>query len=306
MKEASPSLVKRAGLAPKATAATTYSVASKIPIRLANDLRGISRSHHFWVKVAAILCTVFAGLSTGQNASAVILDWDSVTWSPGSLANSYDIDLGTTGSDINISMTGNTNTFTTDSNTGVMTPAITQTLEGGFSPVENSLQLAANLKTNSDIYVNVSFSNQYFLGVSYVSFTIFDIDEQTNNDRISGIYGIALDGTQIAATITNVGSAVSLTGSGLTQVLSGVNPSADTGATSSDGNATISFGATAITGFVFDYNNTNGAPRYQHIAISDLGFIPIPEISPAIPAFLLCAVATLFKSQSGRRRTHSA
>lgn len=260
----------------------------------------------FSSKLIAAFLVCLGALSSAPAASAVILDWDTVTWSPGSLANSYDIDLGTSGTDISISMTGNTNTFTNENVNGVMTPAITQNLQGGLSPIENSLQLAANLKTNSDIYVNVSFNNQYTLGVSFVSFTIFDIDEQTNNDRISGIYGIALDGTHIAATISNGGSAVSVTGSGLSVVLSGVNPAADTGASSADGNVTISFGATAITGFVFDYNNTNGAPRYQHIAIGDLGFIPIPEISPALPALLVCLGAALSQAHRARRRVSRA
>lgn len=147
--------------------------------------------------------SVLAGiLFVWQNADALVLDWDTVTWTPGSLSNAYDIDAGAPGNDVTVTVSGNTNTLTNDSNTGLMTPAITQTLTGGLSPVQNSLQFAANLRTNSDIFVNVNFSAQYTMGVSNVSVTIFDIDVQTNNDIVSGIYGIALDETHVAATIT--------------------------------------------------------------------------------------------------------
>jgi len=139
-------------------------------------------------------------------------------------------------------------------------------------------------------------------GANNVSFTIFDIDVSTNADIISGIYGVALDGTLVAATITNVGSTVDLTGTGLNQVLTGNAASANN---SSNGNATISFGSTIITDVFFTFSNTAGAPRYQDIGIGDLTFTPVPEINPALASSLSCLVAgglTVFLKRRAARR----
>jgi hypothetical protein len=147
--------------------------------------------------------------------------------------------------------------------------------------------LAANLKTHSDTTIQISLTGVY-PGAANVSFTIFDIDVTTNSDIISGIYGVAPDGTHVAATITNVGSAVTLTGSGLTQTLSGNAASADN---TGNGNATISFGAAVITDVFFTFSNTAGAPRYQDIALGDISFTPVPEINPAMASAISCLLA---------------
>jgi hypothetical protein len=231
-------------------------------------------------------------LAVAGPAHAALVDWDTLTWAQGSLSNTYDLDPSP-GNDVTISMSGNTGTLTNDANTGTMTPAITMSLTGGLSPTENSLQLAADLHTNSKITFAVDFSSQFVNGVAWVSFKIFDIDLDTNNDKIRTIYGIALDGSHVAATITNVGSAVSLTGIGLSQVLLGTGDAPDTGPGSSNGNATISFGATPIVGFSFIYANGAGGPKYQEIAISDIFFLPIPEIDPAAFVVVLCGLAGL-------------
>ena len=233
-------------------------------------------------------------------AHALVLSWDSVAWTPGSLSNSYDLN-GDSINDITLTMTAQNNTFTNDPTTGDMTPAINQTITGGQSPVKNTLMLAGNLFTHSDMTIQMSFTGAQ-PGANNVSFSIFDIDVSTNSDIISGIYGVALDGTHVAATITNVGSTVDLTGMGLNQVLAGNAASANN---SSNGNATISFGATIITDVFFTFSNTAGAPRYQDIAIGDLTFTPVPEINPALAASLSCFVAvglTVFLKRRAARR----
>jgi hypothetical protein len=247
-------------------------------------------------RLSFVLAWVLA-LSVCQKASAVVLDWDGVTWTAGSLSNSYDVDPGTPGNDITVTMSGDVNRFTNDATSGVPTPAIDMTLTGGLSPVENSLQLAANLKTGSKIFVTVDFSALYLQGVQNVSFSIFDIDLEKNHDQIRSIYGIALDGTHVAATITNIGSAVTLNGAGLGQFLTGRDPSPDN---SSNGNATISFGGTPITGFAFTWGNTNGAPFYQQISITDIYFIPVPEMSPAVPTIIVCVAAAAIARRRNR------
>jgi hypothetical protein len=208
------------------------------------------------------------------------------------LVNSYDL-TGDAVNDITVTITSKqANIWANDPTTGTQTPVVNQTLTGGLSPVENSLMLAANLKTQSDVTVQLSFTGGNGAlntpGAANVSFTIFDIDVSTNSDIISGIYGVAPDGTHVAATITNVGSTVTLTGSGLTQTLTGNGPSPDN---SGNGNATISFGAAIITDVFFTFSNTAGAPRYQDIGIGDITFTPVPEINPATASAISCLLA---------------
>src|SRR5205085_9460666 len=149
---------------------------------------------------------------------AALVNWDVLTWAPGTLSNSYDVDPNNAGTDVTFKITGSVNRFTNDQQTNIRTPAITMSLTGGLSPVQKSLQLAGDLQTNSKITFTVNFSSQDTLGVRNVSFSIFDIDLDRKKDRISSNYGIALDDTHIAATNTH-GSAITLTGGGLGQFL---------------------------------------------------------------------------------------
>src|SRR5947207_7855418 len=147
--------------------------------------------------------------------------------------------------------------------------------------------IAGNLFTNTDVTIHISFTGTQ-PGAGNVSFSIFDIDVTTNSDIISGIYGVAPDGTHVAPTISNIGPAVTLTGSGLTQTLTGNGASLDN---LSNGNATFSFGPTIITDVFFTFSNNAGAPRYQDIALGDISFTPVPEINPAAASAVSCLVA---------------
>ena len=236
--------------------------------------------------VIPVACLVFL-LGAPRFAHALVLDWDTVAWTPGSLNNSYDLN-GDAVNDITVTITSqNPGIFTTDPATGTQTPAINQSLTGGLSPAENSLMIAANLHTNSNLAVQLAFTG---LGgtATNVSFTIFDIDITTNSDIISNIYGVAADGTHVAATITNLGSTVTPSGSALTQKLTGNAASADN---SGNGNATISFGGVAITDVFFTFGNNAGAPFYQDIALGDISFTPVPEINPAAASAISCLLA---------------
>jgi hypothetical protein len=237
------------------------------------------------LSVVTAACLLF--LAGSQAAQAVILDWGNVAWAPGSLINSYDLN-GDAVNDVTVQITSqNANIWQTDPTSGMQTPVVNQTLTGGLVPAQNSLMLAANLHTNSNSTVQISFTGASGFLANNVSFTLFDIDVTTNSDIISSIYGVAPDGTQVAATITNVGPAVTLSGSGLTYKLTGNAASPDN---SGNGNATISFGST-ISDVFFTFGNTAGAPRYQDIAIGDVSFTPVPEINPAATATGSCLVA---------------
>jgi hypothetical protein len=178
----------------------------------------------------------------------------------------------------------------------VQTPAITRSLAGGVSPVQNSLQLSANLRSRTTITFTANFSAQYYLGVQGVSFSIFDIDLESDRDQISNIFGIATDGSHVAATIT-VGSAVTRSGTGLTQLLVGAASSPNTGSGSHNGNALIDFGSTPITGFSFSWNNNAGQPFYQEIAVADVLLnAVVPEANAGAAAALFCGAAAALRS----------
>jgi hypothetical protein len=257
----------------------------------------------------SVFTAVFLALLSGwaHPARALVLDWDAVAWTDGSTNNTYDLD-GDAVNDITVELTAQQpNIWTTDPATGTQTPAVNQSITGGLSPVENSLMLAGNLKTQSNVSLHLTFNGAH-LGAENVSFTIFDIDVTTNSDIIETIYGVALDGTFVAATITNVGSAVTLTGSGLGQVLEGNTASPNSGPGSSNGNATFSFGSTIITDVFFTFSNTAGAPRYQDIAIGDISFTPVPEMNPAMVSGASCIAAviiTILLQRRARRTRHA-
>ena len=253
---------------------------------------------------------VLSSLAT-PSALGLVLDWNSVSWSnanpingPGNnvtFSNSYDLN-GDSQTDITVAVTAQNNTtFTNDPTSGSLTPVINQSITGGQPAGESSLMIAGNLFTKSDLTVQISFFGGY-PGANNVSFTIFDIDITTNSDIISGIYGLAADGTQIAPTISNVGSTVDLTGTGLLQTLTGNAAAANN---TSNGNVTLSFGSTIITSVLFTFSNTAGAPRYQDIALGDITFSPVPEINPAMTASLSC-IAAFALTVFARRRTAAA
>ena len=238
-------------------------------------------------------------------ARALVLDWDGLTWTPGLLNNSYNLN-GDAFNDITVAITSqNQGVFTNDPTSGLMTPAINQTMTGGLVPPQNSLLIAANLHTQSNLTVHLSFMGGTagnLPGANNVSFTLFDIDVTTNADIISNIYGVAPDGSLVAATITNVGSAVTLAGTGLSQTLTG---NAVTANNSSAGNATISFGSALITDLYFTFGNTAGAPRFQDIALGDISFTPVPEMNPAVTASVSSFIAvglTVFMQRRAKRR----
>ena len=82
-----------------------------------------------------------------NSAPAALVNWDVLTWAPGTTTNSYDVDPSNAGTDITFSVTGTKADFTNDQATGVITPAITASLQGGLSPIQKSLELAADLRT---------------------------------------------------------------------------------------------------------------------------------------------------------------
>jgi hypothetical protein len=243
---------------------------------------------------------LFAGAC--QVSEALTIDWDTVSWTNGSLINSLDVDPARPGNDVTVTVSGNTGQLQPDLNSpNPQTPAVTRTFDGGLTPGERTLSLAVNFANQSQVItVTVDFSAQYAQGVSNVSFTIFDVDfasSSGNNyqDQLTNIRAVGIDGSLIAPTITTSANNTR-TGTGLNQVVNGIASANDTGANSGRGNVTISFGANAIRSFTFTYGSGSGTvanPTYQHIGLHDITFTPVPEVNPAFGAVLSCIGATL-------------
>lgn len=235
-------------------------------------------------------------ISCATPAGAIVLDWDAQAWGAGNNSQSFDVDPSIAGNDLTLTFSGSVNKFRNDPATNQATPVTNQTVTGGLTPVQNSLLLGVDYHQGSNaITLTISFSASYALGVTNVSFSIFGIDQSGSawQDQIASMYATGVDGSQIPATITNLGSAVTLTGTGLNQMLIGNATVPDSGAGSGNGNATLTFGG-AIRSVTFVYQDGLGSrpnPTYQDIAISDITFSPIPEINPALSAAVSCFIA---------------
>ena len=229
------------------------------------------------------------------------MDWDTLTWTPGTLTNSYDIDPAKPGNDITVTVSGNTAQLQPELVSPYpQTPAITTNFQGGLGTAQNTLCIAVNFTNQSQsVTITIDFSALYALGVQNVSFTLFDFDfasggSSNYQDKLSGITALSIDGTTLVAPTITTSSANTLTGSGLTQVVTGTASVADTGATSGNGNVIITFGTTAIKSFTFTYGSGSGTvadPTYQHVGIHDITFTPVPEINPAWTAVGSCILA---------------
>lgn len=264
------------------------------------------------MRLAGIVAAVL--LSLIVPARAVTLDWSTQTWTPGSLVNSYDVDPASPGNDLTVTVSGDTGQLQPSLvSPNPQTPAITQAFQGGLPQPVSSLEIGVVFaNTTQQVTVTISFSALYTQGVTNVSFTLFDIDKSVVNgsnfqDKITGIYATSTNGvTQLAPTITGVGSATTLTGTGLNQALTGNSLASDLGSGSGNGNATISFGGQAIQSLTFTYTSgpdITGAPTYEHIGVSNLDFTPVPEMNPTTAVSIVAGLAALVAWRRGRKKS---
>ncbi len=221
---------------------------------------------------------------------AIVLDWNNVTWTAGSLSAAYELDASNPGNDITITITGDTSRFIEDR------PEITTDFTGGFgsSPSPDNLELWVDFSNrNQSITVTVTFN--YADGVNDVNFLLFDVDTgsggstKTFIDQIREISAVGTSGSLIAPTITTSANN-SKSGSGTNQVVSGTDENNNN---SGSGNVNIDFGTNYITSFTFEYGNPSSGvqknPDSQSIGIYDINFKPkVPEFHPGIVAFIAC------------------
>ena len=265
----------------------------------------------FFVRRFSLFLLLIAALAT--TGHAVTVDWDALTWTPGTLTNSYNVDSSNPGNDITVTVSGNTAQLQPEIVSPYpQTPAITRDFAGGLGTVQNTLCIAVNFTDQfQSVTVTIDFSALYAAGVQNVSFTLFDFDfDNTSSskyqDKLSGITALSIDGTTLIAPTITTSSANTRTGTDLTQVVTGIASVSDLGPGSGNGNVTISFGTNAIKSLTFTYGSGSGTdpdPTYQHVGIHDITFTPIPEINPAWSAVGSClAAAALILRHSAKFR----
>ncbi len=243
-------------------------------------------------------CLLSALILFQGHVSAVVLDWDNVPWTEGSLNNSYQADPAAPESFLTIDVSSNNgaNLVPYAAAPNPMTPVVNQVFQGGLPSVESTLTLAVNLSDPSQsITLKVSFAASG--GASNVSFKLFDIDAGGGSqDQLSSIYAVSIDGiTLIAPTITTSADNT-LIGTGVNQSVVGTANTASLGATSGRGNVTIDFGTNLIQSFTFSYGSTAAFadPNYQHFGLHDINFTPVPEMNPSLLSAFSCALAAGF------------
>lgn len=243
-------------------------------------------------KTFALSLLLLALLVSPRATQAVVLDWDTVTWSGGAMSQAFNIDSSNSNNgstnDIFISITGNTNSFAS-------APTNNANLTGGIVPAEKGLFLNMDYTSRTQS-VTVTVGLNYSAGVSNLTFSLFDVDRQFGfgansdyTDKISSIIGRDTNGNVVLPTITTNAGNVGV-GSGSTQYVRGVASISDT---SSVGTVTFTF-SQAITNFSFTYGNETNAPTdpgNQWITLYDISFTPkpkVPEWHPGLIAALLC------------------
>ncbi len=233
---------------------------------------------------------MLAWLITGSGVQAIVLDWNSVSWSDGALTGSIETDASNPGKDVTITITPNGGSYFI-----LNSPTVDNTLTGGQGTSANSLLLAVDWNTDAkSVTVKITFN--YTQGVSGVSYTLFDVDalDAGNNsgyqDEVSSIVAQNGSGPLIAPTITT-SSDNSKSGSGTNVVVRGTDTATDT---ANSGNVTVSYGTNTITSMTFTYGNGPDSPNNpgtQGIGLYDITYTPkpkVPEFHVGIAAGLAC------------------
>lgn len=200
-------------------------------------------------------------------SGSTLFDWSAVTWTAGSLNNSYTIaNVGTVG--FAISTTG---TWINDAAFGGLTPAISDTANTGGFAADETLNQNIDFASQSQVATTVISLGSTIPGAQ---FRIYDIDFAANDfaDKIT-ITGSA-GGTSVTPTVTN-GTVNFVVGN----VAIGDGAS---GGTAADGNIVVTF-SQAIDTITIVYGNATTAPANpdgQAISITDITFCnPLANLS---------------------------
>jgi hypothetical protein len=220
---------------------------------------------------------------------AYLLDWDTLTWNPGFLSQTYNIGPGT----VDVTISG-PNTADLIAGTPLIGPP---NFDGGTG--ENALQIFQKFTVGQNINVTVTFTGYGPMGVAVDPFMIFDVDKttqlSTSVDQVGGMTATLVDSSVVAPS-SIVGSVAN---SVLGGTATGISAAADL---TSQGNVTVTYSGTnpGISQFVFNYAAAVGtgfiSPN-EGIALGDINFTPVPEAGTVAA----CAVAGLLGAWGLRR-----
>jgi hypothetical protein len=234
---------------------------------------------------SSVLIALFCGVSA---ASAVTLSWSTVTWTAGSLSNSYDVDPSNPGNDITITVSGNTG------NLGGTSPSIGSNL-GGTGRA--SWQLAPTFTLASQT-LTVTIAFNYTQGVYVQNLNILSVDSQLFSDKITNIQGKTATGQTVNAVAVVGSSKNSVTGSSSTGWTVTGTGNAGTAAT---GNVSVSFGNFRVTQISFTLANSGTLSVAQKIGLDDISWSLTPEVRPGIAASILCGLALIARIRARRK-----
>ena len=242
-----------------------------------------------------------------SSSRAVALDWNSVTWSAGTLTKSFDIDPSHAGNDITVTLSLSTGAAFQSNN-----PAISSTFSGGLPSTNKALGMNIDL-ANTAAYVHVTINFLYAGGVSNAQFSMFDVDNSTNGswqDQVRNFSGKSIANSTLSATNVTGASGNSVTYSAESgYTATGTSNIVNTGAGSQNANVNVSYGQNYLKSVSFDYgsgSNASADPSAEGIALGKISFNPTasPEINPSAGAALGCLAAFglyFWRKRSGGR-----
>ena len=227
------------------------------------------------IGTSLLLATIFLLSTSRQNLAAPsIFDWESNPWPLGSLSQNYS-NIGNPATEFSFTFTGDTSRMASTS------PETNHSINGGLSPPQNSLFIAARFLSNTE---SITLTLDLSLPAGYVSFQLFDIDGNGASviDRVA-IHGSDSQGQPVTPVlIANNPACVSVSG-GVATGLCSVNDN------QSDGNITANLGA-GIKQIVLNFSNASASPAVvlQNMALHDINFdpmLPTPTSTASLPTY---------------------
>jgi hypothetical protein len=242
--------------------------------------------------------TIVAFFLTVLGAPAAVLDWGAVTWTAGTLSNTYSNVQGS-GVDVKVAFSGNTSTLLTTPPPAYPNTSALPFIGGTGKP---SLQADAQFLSSSSITVTITFSKAVYVQ----NLNILDVDESAGaggwQDVISQIKGTTSSGTINPVSVVG-GTAVSVTGGPSAWKATGIANSVS----DSTGNVSVNFGNSPVTQITFVWTPGSGAPnpQPQRIGLDNITFSLTPEVGPSLAAMTLCGLVVLAQMRAGKKKKRS-
>lgn len=257
---------------------------------------------------AALLVFPFLAPSSSR---AVMLDWNSVTWTPGSLTKSFDIDPAHPGNDVTVTLSLSTGAAFQSNN-----PSISSTFTGGPNTATKALNMNIDL-ANPAAFVRVQIDFLYAGGVNNASFSLFDVDRSSGagtswQDQARYFSGKSVGNNTILPThVTgSSGNSVTYNAAAGGYTATGMSNIVNSGAGSQNANVGVTYGQSYVKSMFFDYGSNSGVqanPDAQGIGLGGISFTPsaTPEVDPGAGA-ILGSLAALLLYLRRRRKTMSS